>query len=1249
MVRSQTAFLLPAVRGRSFVQQPANRTVRKGEPVTLVCRPPYSRAPSPVSWFKNNRPLTPRTHFTVRRNGDLIFRSVHDTDSGVYFCRAFDVHLNRFVNSRTARLTVLDPPSVRLWPPVVTVPVGATVVFHCQVWGLPLPSITWSKQGRSTQTGGKILVGVRNATLSIQSVRSYDEGTYTCEASNTVGHDQRKATLRVAVSPIIVFFTGAVRSSEGSSVVMPCRAVGEVPIRYIWTRGHSQASIIRTPKRHVDDDGALHISNIEVSDAGDYHCTAENRAGRQQRTVMLTISAKDNTADRDKQHSQSLYSVTNHEAEQRTPLPTVQRIETTQSNVPLQGKGSVRASPRNSSKDLTPASTLDTLRLLGSLRQSASGLTGLFGGQTRHLGPTDLHSHLLLDSANSTQRAVTQIHPPVLQPLLPPPPPPLYQPLELLRRLQVILPPTTLAYNLPPVTSQDSFPQRQYVFPQFGSPSIDNQPSIMHILYQVTDQPINPIVNLTKSLVSLQHPSTHSLDQSNDSLSQPREPVTPFLLTPTLHFDSITQNHRSVTQSPLLDPPIQHPSPLTQFSVLKINRQQHPTQTQPSQPQPKPHQIQPQTSQPPSQPHQNQPQPSQPHHKPFQTQPQQSQLHQTQPQPSQNQLQTHQTQPQPSHTLPQPHQTQPQPSQPHSQPHQNQPQPSQTHSQPHQNQPQPSQTHSQPHQNQPQQSQPHSQPHQNQPQPSQPHSQPYQTQPQPSQQSQLHQTQPQPSQNQPQTHQTQAQPSQTQSQLHQTQPQPSQPQHKPHQTQPQTQTQTEPDQGQPSQPQPQLSPTPLQPSQTQPEHTQTLPEPTRIQSKTLETLTKPSQNQSEQSQNQPEPSQNKFEQLPNQPKPTQTQPQTSQTQPELSQTQANYRLTRDPQGRSVPYTATPEPLRQNVSYPANPDHPAETTRPTDTEPTEWLKRNTSQSPMRTSEDSRVKPPPPWLPVLEKHDIPIVVGVGVSLAFIFITMAFYSLVQKNEPAPAFRVPRNMGVPCRHAERLAAGRTYENRAFEGDDLEAVIEQSPNTSDTRAVPPAPSPVAVTIDPASDETGPTSEHSVVAETYPEPSEETMVDPFLDEEKSCSLSHPSIQLQCVEDWSGGGVEHGQHQGRDVLPEPPSTSHSPSPPPEREESLRSTLTLQTAEPRLTPIHHSVSISHSNAPLLLSHCVSLGHTTVAVDVHFYPAVPASGAAAATVAAATQINANAATGRGPHLGSRVAHLQEHDQIGCRPAPE
>uniref|UniRef100_A0A4W5L8B1 Ig-like domain-containing protein n=1 Tax=Hucho hucho TaxID=62062 RepID=A0A4W5L8B1_9TELE len=1031
-VRSQTAYLLPAEMDWSFVLQPTNQTVRMGDSVTLVCRSPYSRPPATVSWFKNNRLLTPKTHFAVGPNGDLIFHSAHDTDRGVYFCRASNVHLYRSVTSRTARLTVLAPPSVRLWPPVVMVPVGAQVVFHCQVWGHPLPSIVWSKQGRSMQTGGKIAVGVRNATLYILSVRSYDEGTYTCAASNTVGHDRSTATLRVAVSPIIVSFVGAVSSSEGSSVVLPCRAVGDLPIRYTWTRGHSQTSITPTLERHVDDEGALHISSVQLSDAGDYHCAAENRAGRQQRRATLTISAEDDLAVRDKQHRQIVSAVPNTEAEQRTPLSSnvlslAQRSEMTQ----LQAGStvSVQASQRDLSNDITQVSTPDTLQLLSSLKKTALGLAGLSGGQTGLLVLPDLHSQLPLDqaSAKPTQPTITQIQLPVLQP----PHPPLNQPLDpliqpsvthrvlSLTQLTIIHTQPTLVHNPPPVTQRQVLvPHSQSQLTQSLSQSTHNQPSVMHIQHQVTDQ-----------------------------------------------------------------------------------------------------------------------------------------LTQTQPEPTQTQPEPTQTQPEPTQTQPEPTQTQPEPTQAQPEPTQTQPQPTQTQNEPTQTQPKPTQTH------------------------------------------------PEPTQTQPEPTQTQPKPTQTQ-------PEPTQSEHEPTQTQPEL-TQTHPE-----------------PTQTQPEPTQTQPEPTQTQ-----------------------------------PEPQQTQPTHLLTQPSVSITHppdlSTIPPTPDPKGPSAPRTSNTDLLKQNMSQPTKPVHPAKPTRYNDTEPTEWLKRNTSQSPIRTSEDPRVKPPPVWLPVLEKHDIPIVVGVGVSLAFIFITMAFYSLVQKNEPAPAIRalsstVPRNLGVPFRHAEHLATGRTYENRAFEDDDLVAVTEQSPNTSDTRARPPAPSPVTVMIDPASEtqETQPRPppipEHSVIAETYPEPIEDTQVDPLLDEEKDCSLSHSSIQLQCVEDWGGGGV-YGQCQGQDFLPEPPSLtpspsrSPSPSPPPVREESLRSSLTLQTTEPCATPVRHSISISHGNAPLLLSHCISLGLTTVAVDVHFYPAALASATAAmATVTAATQVNATVAAAPGPQLSSRLAHSQEHDRV-------
>ncbi|XP_061116490.1 uncharacterized protein LOC133140504 [Conger conger] len=70
------------------------------------------------------------------------------------------------------------------------------------------------------------------------------------------------------------------------------------------------------------------------------------------------------------------------------------------------------------------------------------------------------------------------------------------------------------------------------------------------------------------------------------------------------------------------------------------------------------------------------------------------------------------------------------------------------------------------------------------------------------------------------------------------------------------------------------------------------------------------------------------------------------------------------------------------------------------------------------------------------------------------------------------------------------------------------------------------------------------------------------------------------------------------------THSSPSIRASQDEGIHTFLTLQTAESCDVPIQHSVNISHSAAPLLLSHCVSLGVTTVAVDVHYYPPHSAS---------------------------------------------
>lgn len=59
--------------GWSFVQQPTNLMVKRGDNVTVTCRPPYSSPVAQVSWFKNNQLLSPTAHVTVLPSGDLLF------------------------------------------------------------------------------------------------------------------------------------------------------------------------------------------------------------------------------------------------------------------------------------------------------------------------------------------------------------------------------------------------------------------------------------------------------------------------------------------------------------------------------------------------------------------------------------------------------------------------------------------------------------------------------------------------------------------------------------------------------------------------------------------------------------------------------------------------------------------------------------------------------------------------------------------------------------------------------------------------------------------------------------------------------------------------------------------------------------------------------------------------------------------------------------------------------------------------
>lgn len=61
------------------------------------------------------------------------------------------------------------------------------------------------------------------------------------------------------VSPIIVTIVAQVSCRIGASAVLPCKAVGILPIRYTWTRGRAEAQspISSSEDRHINGESKV--------------------------------------------------------------------------------------------------------------------------------------------------------------------------------------------------------------------------------------------------------------------------------------------------------------------------------------------------------------------------------------------------------------------------------------------------------------------------------------------------------------------------------------------------------------------------------------------------------------------------------------------------------------------------------------------------------------------------------------------------------------------------------------------------------------------------------------------------------------------------------------------------------------------------------------------------------------------------------------------------------------------------------
>ncbi|XP_015172318.1 PREDICTED: Down syndrome cell adhesion molecule-like protein Dscam2 isoform X37 [Polistes dominula] len=275
-------------------------TLQPGPSMFLKCVASGNPTPE-ITWELDGKRLSNTERGQVGQyvtvNGDVVshlnISSIHTNDGGLYKCIAASK-----VGSaeHSARLNVYGLPFIRHMDKKAIV-AGETLRVTCPVAGYPIESIVWERDTRVLPINRKQKV-FPNGTLIIENVeRMSDQATYTCVARNAQGYSARGTLeVQVMVAPqIIPFDFGDEPANWGELVSVTCSITkGDQPLDISWAfngtpidTSHGSDVVIGSTNRK---NSVLTIESVAARHAGEYTCSASNRAGATSHTALLTVN-----------------------------------------------------------------------------------------------------------------------------------------------------------------------------------------------------------------------------------------------------------------------------------------------------------------------------------------------------------------------------------------------------------------------------------------------------------------------------------------------------------------------------------------------------------------------------------------------------------------------------------------------------------------------------------------------------------------------------------------------------------------------------------------------------------------------------------------------------------------------------------------------------------------------------------------------------------------------------------------------
>ncbi|XP_068685513.1 uncharacterized protein [Montipora foliosa] len=232
-----------------------NRTLTEGENLNLSCQ--ASGHPLPfVSWIKVGSGQ--RTN-----SSNLELTNIQRNQYGEYRCEASNP-CN--VDTNMATVDVQYQPEITHISAPQTVNRGNVVTLNCTADGNPAATVRWTRLSDNSDV---------NMPLTIS--RKDDEGNYRCTASNSIGSVTRETSI-VVNFPAIVPLVDSIIVQKDGNVTLFCNASGTPPPSVMWT--HVSTGRTRYSETWL-------ITDIQVSDLGEYRCDANNSNGRANDSVTI--------------------------------------------------------------------------------------------------------------------------------------------------------------------------------------------------------------------------------------------------------------------------------------------------------------------------------------------------------------------------------------------------------------------------------------------------------------------------------------------------------------------------------------------------------------------------------------------------------------------------------------------------------------------------------------------------------------------------------------------------------------------------------------------------------------------------------------------------------------------------------------------------------------------------------------------------------------------------------------------------